>query len=1002
MSKIKKSGLIVAGLLLLCLSWFYFENPEKKDFKVKKRLALKVAEMPEEEKLKEEDETENPQKRLEYEFDMLKDPSTGKIPEGIRSMEIAFANSMKDESVGIFNIRSSVAGVTKSQASDFINRGPFNIGGRTRALAFDVSDESIILAGGVSGGLYRSTDSGDTWTRTTSLDQIHSISSLIQDKRSGKTQNWYFGSGEFTGNSASTTGAFYFGDGIFRSTNGGQSWTVVPGTNVGSNVRLSRFAFIHNLAIDNSNTSQTEIYVAVHSQIIRTIDDFATTTIVLGADNTNSETGNWTDVAVSPTGAVIAIISNQNSNGASAQEGLFRSTDGVTWNQIILPTDFPTRYARVKLSYDPTDENFFYALGVNYMFKYDIANGTWTNLTEGIEVSSDSGEGFNAQGGYNLVVEGHPADANTVFVGGTNLTRSLDGFATRTTNKNVGGYRADGNPNSFPQYTNHHPDIHVVTFKPSDPNVMLTGTDGGVHLTNNSLANTGAAPIVWNSLNNGYITSQFYAIDYFRQERGNLLIIGGLQDNGTWATFSDDPTSSWDELFGGDGAFSGVNYNSLFVSSQDGNVARYESVNNVYQFRGNISPSDDDAEFLFINPFIVDRVGQDRLYVGARGKIYYTSDIRENPGDGEWEEIAGVGMSNQFVSALATSVQPEGVLYFGTRNGRLQKVTNTRTFESITNITGTNLPSGSITSIAVDPRNADRVFVTFGNYGIVSVWMSEDGGTTWSSISGNLEENPSGAGNGPSVRSIEILPNGTNGELVFVGTSTGLYMTNNLAGDQTVWNKEANDVIGNAVVTMVKVRPIDGEVVVSTHGNGVYIGSYDVAFHPEINYSLNGEDEAVLRAPISFIPGAGFIYNWYKDDVLIPNESDFELTVTESGTYKAEVFDELGPSAFTNEIILEFEETVTANDSPFEVTSKVKPNPSAGIFTINLGADFASGFSYTLVDSNGNQISFGEQAASGTNIDFTLDITNKPDGLYILNVSNDKRAETLKLLKQRN
>jgi hypothetical protein len=341
------------------------------------------------------------------------------------------------------------------------------------------------------------------------------------------------------------------------------------------------------------------------------------------------------------------------------------------------------------------------------------------------------------------------------------------------------------------------------------------------------------------------------------------------------------------------------------------------------------------------------------------------------------------------------------VLYFGTRNGRLQKVANTKNFGSITNITGSNLPSGAVTSIAVDPRNADRVFVTFGNYGVVSVWMSVDGGTTWSSIAGNLEEDPSGTGNGPSVRSIEILPNGT-GEMVFLGTSTGLYMTETLAGAQTVWTKQAPSIIGNAVVTMVKVSPADGRVVVSTHGNGVYQATYDIGFHPEINYSLTGESSAVIRANLSFTAGAGFAYRWYKDDVLIANETDNELEVTEAGTYKAEVFDQLGPSGFSNEISFDFEEVVAAIDSPFEVTSRVKPNPSAGIFTINMGADFARGFAYKVIDSKGNQISIGEQGAFGTDIPFTIDLTGKPDGLYILNVSNEQRAETLKLLKQSN
>ena len=181
-------------------------------------------------------------------------------------------------------------------------------------------------------------------------------------------------------------------------------------------------------------------------------------------------------------------------------------------------------------------------------------------------------------------------------------------------------------------------------------------------------------------------------------------------------------------------------------------------------------------------------------------------------------------------------------------------------------ITGSNMPNGTITSLSVDPSNASRVFATFGNYGVISVWMSEDGGQNWNSISGNLEENANGSGSGPSVRYIEMLPNG-NSPIYFVGTSLGLYKTSVLDGDNTVWTQEAPDVIGNSIVSMIKVRPVEGQVVAATHGNGVFQTSYDVAFAPNINYSINYTlQEVTLRGPVSYTTGEAFTYQWVKDD----------------------------------------------------------------------------------------------------------------------------------------
>jgi hypothetical protein len=131
------------------------------------------------------------------------------------------------------------------------SRGPVNIGGRTKALAIDVHDENVILAGGVSSGMWKSADGGKTWKKTTAPGQLHSVSCIAQNTASGYENVWYYGTGEGTisggrGGSAAgpiSTNAFYHGDGVFKSADGGETWSILPST-VSGTVRTRVFRFV--------------------------------------------------------------------------------------------------------------------------------------------------------------------------------------------------------------------------------------------------------------------------------------------------------------------------------------------------------------------------------------------------------------------------------------------------------------------------------------------------------------------------------------------------------------------------------------------------------------------------------------------------------------------------------------------------------------------------------------------------------------------------------------
>src|SRR5690606_6292577 len=133
--------------------------------------------------------------------------------EGIREKELRFFQRQ---------LQAGSNGRTSSEGNliNWVNRGPYNVGGRTRALAIDLTNENVILAGGVSGGLWRSANGGQSWQKVTGSNDLQSITGIAQDPRAGHRHKYYYITGEYTGNSASATGAPYRGDGVYRSTDG--------------------------------------------------------------------------------------------------------------------------------------------------------------------------------------------------------------------------------------------------------------------------------------------------------------------------------------------------------------------------------------------------------------------------------------------------------------------------------------------------------------------------------------------------------------------------------------------------------------------------------------------------------------------------------------------------------------------------------------------------------------------------------------------------------------
>ena len=772
--------------------------------------------------------------RIQYEYEMLKNPYTGKIPEDILEKEVSFSKGIP--------VAAQKTGSLQGRFSNWTSRGPFNVGGRTRALALDLTNENIILAGGVSGGLWRSTDAGQSWREVTNSRQAPSITAIVQDPRRNRTNIWYYATGERFGNSASGGGAFYTGTGVYKSVNGGRTWRLLEATDDNSVQFASPFDIVSSMAI---HPESGDLYLGTINGIYRSQDGGNSFQQVLdgGFDNV-------TEVLITPEGliyATIAVTGNPNA-------GFFVSEDGENWTNITPQGILPT-FGRTVLAYDPSNQNRLYFFSHNlaagleaFLWRYDAdaaPEAQWADLSANLPDAIGGPIGnLDLQGAYNMVVKVHPTNSDLVFLGATNLYRSSTGFTTKAGQETwIGGYSPINNVSLYPQ---QHADQHNLVFYPSNPDKAIAATDGGVHVTEDiTTFLSPELPVLWTDLNNGYLTTQPYTVAIDPEPNSDDLV-AGFQDNGTYFTNSTDPRAPWEEELGGDGAYAAIADGGLtrYVSSQRGNIIRFNFNENgeVVSF-ARVRPSISNT-FLFIAPFILDANNDNIMYLPSGNRILRNNNLDEIPifsnaaTPVNWVDLSQTATEDgSTVTALDVSKFPvANRLYYGSSSGRIYRMDNANIDnQPITDIsTGKGLPPGFVSNLYVDPSNSDRVFAVFSNYVIPSVFMSTDAGETWTDISGNLEENPDGSGNGPSVRWLAVKGRD---EGLYVGTSTGLYTTNRIRGANTRWFREPF-VIGNAVVTQVRTRS-DGFVAVAAHGNGLYSARFPVRERPEPSLSVN-------------------------------------------------------------------------------------------------------------------------------------------------------------------
>lgn len=723
--------------------------------------------------------------------------------------------------------------------------GPGNIGGRTRALVIHPTVPSTMYAAGVAGGVWKTTNAGTTWLPVSDLISNLAVNSLAMDSTNPNTL--YAGTGEGFFNNSAVRGA-----GIFKTTDGGATWTQLANTNT------TDFHYVNDLIVSPNNSNR--IYAATRTGIWRSTDGGTAWTKVLNATEVGSATvainGGCLDLAVRtdrPTDYVFASCGNQ------TQAKIFRNTDaGAAGAWIQVHTE--NNAGRTSLAIAPSNQDTIYAMSAALDGTFDDAlhavfrstasgdAGSWTARVRNSDpnklnasilsfvigaFATNCGLGttntFGGQAWRDNVIAVDPTDPNRVWAGGIDLFRSDDGGA----NWGMAAHAYQSRAN--PQYV--HPDQHVIVFHPqyngTTNQTVYIGNDGGIYRSNNARAatatgnnapcNPSATAVNWTSLNNGYGVTQFYHGSVYPN---GATYFGGTQDNGTIRGSDSAGANAWSEINGGDGGYSAIdptNTNILYSAATD--ISVQKSTNGGTTFNPATSGINDTG--LFITPYVMDPSKPQRLFLGGRLYIWRTSN-----GATSWQQASAITPGSGSVSAIAISPTNANFALAGMSDGFLIRTDQALTSGATTTWPSVQPRSGYVSSVAFDPTNKDIAYATYSTFGGVHVWKTVNAGASWTGLNGT------GAGTLPDVPVHSIVVDPTNPMRLYIGTDVGVFAS---ADGGTNWAVE-NTGFANVITEWLTINSTSGatQLFAFTHGRG----AWRVAANPTgCNYALTPAEQ---------------------------------------------------------------------------------------------------------------------------------------------------------------
>jgi len=705
------------------------------------------------------------------------------------------------------------------------------MGGRTRAIMYDPNDPDVkkVWAGGVTGGLWYNNDitsQFSSWVPVGDFWPMLSIRCMTYDPNN--TQTFYIGTGEPETALITYRESSGLGQGIWRSEDGGTTWEQMPST--------SDFVYITNILVRDENGTSVIYagvvsgqYHGVHQSepsngLYRSEDGGVTWEQVLpdiyGSDVPYSPAC----IEEGPDGRIyIGSRPNLDDEGGAT---ILYSDSGLpgSWivneeYKIIIENDpdYPIP-GRVIIAASKSDANVVYALVASgyirssnnfryfycyYVLRSDDKGVTWTEKS--LPQDLTSGDNFATIAWHALDATVDPNNPDNVYIGGLDMHHSVNGgdnwYRVSDWSKMYSGGGSD--------YI--HADQHIIVYKPGSSQEILFGTDGGVFYTYNGIVNYPA----FEQRNSNYNTLQFYTCA-INPTAGAISYLGGLQDNGS-LYYSGNPLTIDDMWSGGDGAycFFDENQSSLQVTSVYYN--RYY----VYMNGSWINSLNDWYCGTFISPAAFD-FHRNEIYANAVDFVGNYADhilrLRNITGNEQGSYInINTGSSLYFSAVTYSPHSPTGqaTIFIGNQEGRVFKVENINNTPVINEIGSSNFPVGNISCIAVG-ASEDTLVVTFSNYGIPSVWVTANGGQSWTDVEANLPDMP--------IRWALIHPDYSRN--VMLATETGVWMTEDILTTPVLW-EPVTDGMANVRTDMLRFRKADNTVLAASHGRGLFTTTWD-------------------------------------------------------------------------------------------------------------------------------------------------------------------------------
>ncbi len=703
---------------------------------------------------------------------------------------------------------SNRASLRKTAAGSWTELGPGNVGGRVRSIVINPSNGSQIIIGSVSGGIWKSTDGGASWSNKTDTLNLLAISSLLIDPTNSNIV--YAGTGEGWQNYDAV-----YGGGIYKSTDFGDTWTLLSST---TGAAASNFRNVMKLASDISGNiyAATKDYMSKYGGGIydlagglflssdqgvswHKISSTTMSTNYFNPDDVVAVSSSLIDFAVGPNGSTLG--------------GIYRTTNGGgIWTKVAstLPT---SNYGRIALAQDPNNVNTLYAAfesldtspsgdaGLKGIFKSTDGGATWAQLTSPQKITSTSTSSGNMsylkdQGWYDNVIAVDPNDSSNIFVGGVEVMKSTNGGAS---------WAQVTFWNSFYGAPYVHADHHAFAFDRTTPNTVIDGDDGGVYKTTN-------AGTSWTSLNNGLGITQFYGGAVYKT---GATYYGGTQDNGHLKYSGTG--ALWTTAVGGDGGYAAQDQTAPQVSYEEYVYLELSKTTDGGATWNNciagLTDAKSSSSCLFISPFAMNPENSAVLIAGSN-RVWVSTNSA-----GSWTAVSNVLSSGRFVSAVTLVNGTTNFLAFaGTTDGKIFRCRTLNPAAGV-NAWDTITPplnnSGWVRRIVVDLNDKNKVYACYGGYNTAGqlssrhVWYSTDQGTTWSDISTQLANVP--------VHSLAIDPNSSS--VVYVGTETGVYTTSNLG---TTWQSFSAGMPLYVPTDEVVVQHDTKAIFAFTHGRGVF------------------------------------------------------------------------------------------------------------------------------------------------------------------------------------